>query len=396
MKAPLSARTLDDIPITVIGHPWAPIGMGEQLRSHLQAGNAVGLHHRAFDIFRYAQRTDPAHASLVEKLERRDVPPGIRIFHINGDEVDRVIEAFEAQGNEFAAGYNIVVPAWELPTYPTEWAKKLRRFDETWALSAFIQSALAAAGITAPLIGQAIEAPPGPLLSRRHFGIRESAFVLLTFFDLSSYASRKNPFAVIEVFNRLRAEAPFRDVHLVLKAKNGERDAQEWAAGVATDPQIQVIDTPLDTLGVRSLINACDCFVSLHRAEGFGRGPGEAMALGRLAMATGWSGNVDFMTERNALLVGHAMVKLARDEYPNWRGQSWADPDIAHACALLRPVLDDPARGAAIARRGQTEVLRSHGNRAVGLRILARLQEIAATSAKFAPKSKKSRGGKRN
>ncbi len=384
--------TLDDIPITVIGHPWAPIGMGEQLRSHLAAGNAVGLHHQVFDIFRYAQRTDPAHASLVQPLERPDVPAGIRIFHINGDEIDRVIEAFEAQGNDFAAGYNIVVPAWELPTYPAEWAKKLRRFDETWALSAFIQSALAAAGIKAPLIGQAIEPPPGPLLSRRHFGIRESAFVLLTFFDLSSYASRKNPFAVIDLFNRLRAESPFRDLHLVLKAKNGERDAQDWAATVATDAQIQIIDTPLDTLAVRSLINACDCFVSLHRAEGFGRGPGEAMALGRLAMATGWSGNLDFMTASNSLLVRHAMLKLGPDDYPHWQGQSWADPDLAHACALLRPVLDDPARGAAIARRGQAEALRSHGNRAVGLRILARLQEIAA---KFTADGKAPRGRKR-
>jgi hypothetical protein len=387
--------TLDDVPITIIGHPWAPIGMGEQLRSHLAAGNAVGLHHQVFDIFRYAQRTDPAHASLVQPLERPDVPAGIRVFHINGDEVDRVIEAFEAQGNAFAAGYNIVVPAWELPTYPAEWAKKLRRFDETWALSAFIQSALAAAGIAAPLIGQAIEPPPGPLLSRRHFGIRESAFVLLTFFDLSSYASRKNPLAVIELFNRLRAESPFRDLQLVLKAKNGERDAQQWAAAVTADPQIQVIDTPLDTLAVRSLINACDCFVSLHRAEGFGRGPGEAMALGRLAMATGWSGNLDFMTADNSLLVRHAMLKLAADDYPHWQGQSWADPDLANACALLRPVLDDPARGAAIARRGQAEILRSHGNRAVGLRILARLEEIAASSAKFTPDSKAPRRRKR-
>jgi glycosyltransferase involved in cell wall biosynthesis len=134
---------------------------------------------------------------------------------------------------------------------------------------------------------------------------------------------------------------------------------------------------------VLSLINACDCFVSLHRAEGFGRGPGEAMALGRLAMATGWSGNVDFMTAGNALLVNHAMVELAPDDYPHGQGQAWADPDIAHACALLRPVLDDPARGGAIARRGRAEVLLSHGNRAVGLRILARLERIAAASAGF-------------
>jgi hypothetical protein len=106
------------------------------------------------------------------------------------------------------------------------------------------------------------------------------------------------------------------------------------------------------------------------------------MALGRLAMGTGWSGNVDFMTPANALLVDHELVKLQRDEYPHWEGQSWAEPDLEHALRLLRPVLNDTARGRAMAERGQSEVLRSHGNRAVGLRILVRLQGIAHQSEK--------------
>ncbi len=375
----MAKPALEDVPITIIGHPWAPIGMGEQLRSHVHACNAVHLHNHIFDIFRYAQRTDQAHTQLLGELEITIPPGGIRIFHINGDEVDRVIEAFEARGGVFADGYNIIVPAWELPAYPKTWALNLQKFNEVWALSHFIADSLATAGLKSHFIGQAIEFPPGPMLPRRHFGIRESAFVLLHFFDLSSYASRKNPEAVLDLFARIRAEDPFRDVQLVLKVKNGEQAAEEWAAGVAGDPQIKVISTPLDTFGVKSLINACDVFVSLHRAEGFGRGLGEAMGLGRLALGTGWSGNVDFMTAENSLLVDHERVKLRRDEYPFWRGQSWADADVAHAHTLLRPILDDPTRGASLARRGQAEALMSHGNRAVGLRLLTRLRTIAAT-----------------
>jgi hypothetical protein len=348
------------------------------MRSHIAAATAVHLHHRVFDIFRYAQRVDPAHAAVVAPLERDDLPDGIRIFHINGDEVERVREAFTARGGRLEDGYNIIMPAWELPEYPAAWTPALRRFDEVWAISRFTQGALAQAGIDSHLIGQAIEGAPGGLLPRRHFGIRESAFVILNFFDLSSYASRKNPAAVLAMFDKLRAAHPFRDLLLVLKAKNGERGAEEWAATVASDPQITVQATPLDTLGVRSLMNACDCFVSLHRAEGFGRGLGEAMALGRLAMGTGWSGNLDFMTPDNALLVDHAMVALGPDDYPFGAGQSWAEPDVDHACALLEPVLADPARGTVTARRGQFEVLKSHGNRAVGVRILARIEAIVA------------------
>ncbi len=107
------------------------------------------------------------------------------------------------------------------------------------------------------------------------------------------------------------------------------------------------------------------------------------MALGRLALGTGWSGNVDFMTEANSLLVRHTLTKVPAERYPHWQGQHWAEPDLDHALALLRPVLDDPARGRAIAARGRREVLRGFGHRAVGLRILARLQAIVAESAKL-------------
>ena len=381
MPAPL----IDDIEITIVGHPWAPIGMGEQMRSHIMAGRAMMLNQRVYDVFRYAQRVDAAHAQILDGLEVDVLPGGIRIFHINGDEVGPVIAAIEARGGRFEDGYNIIVPAWELPTYPAAWAENLKKFDEVWALSHFIAGSLKATGLDSHFVGQAIEPLPGPLLPRRHFGIRESAFVFLTFFDLSSYASRKNPFAVLDLFDRLREDLPYHDIQLVLKAKNGERGAEEWAESLPANSQIKVIATPLDTLGVRSLINACDCLVSLHRAEGFGRGPGEAMALGRLALATGWSGNVDFMTPDNSLLVDHTMIELQDGDYPHWQGQSWADPSVDHAYSLARPLLDDPTRGAALAQRGQVEVLRSHGNRAVGLRVLSRLQAILAESPRFNP-----------
>jgi len=298
--------------------------------------------------------------------------------------VDNVIAAFETRGNDFAAGHNVIMPAWELPSYPRAWAAKLARFDEVWAISGFVQESLAAAGIGARRIGQSIETDPIAFLPRRFFGIRESSFVLLHFLDLTSYAPRKNPHAALGLAQRLWAEQPFLDLQLVLKVKNGDQCAEAWAAEFKGNPRVHVIDTPLDSVGVRSLINCCDCFVSLHRAEGFGRGLGEAMALGKVALGTGWSGNLDFMSEQNSLLAAHRLVRLKRDDYPHWQGQSWAEPDVAHAVALLRPLLADGARGRALALRGQLDVLRSHGHRAVGLRILARLREIAATSPKLA------------
>lgn len=372
--------SIDDTVITIIGHPWAPIGMGEQLRSHVRAGLTMGIDVKVLDIFHYAQRVDPAHDALLATLEVTTAPGGIRIFHVNGDEVDRVLAAFAARGNDFSAGYNIIVPAWELPTYPAEWVPALQQFDEVWAISRFVYDSFAASGVKSHVIGQGVQFPTMPFLPRRHFGIRESAFVLLHFFDMSSYAARKNPEAVQLLFDRLRAENPFADLQLVLKVKEREAES-DWGAIFADDPQIKVLSTPLDTQGVLSLINACDCFVSLHRSEGFGRGMGEAMALGRLALGTAWSGNLDFMTAENSLLVRADTIAVGADEYPHGAGQHWADPDLDHAHDLLRPVLTDPTRGRAIAERGRRDILQSHGDRGLGLRILDRVQAILTERA---------------
>ena len=225
MAQSLSAEGL---PVTLIGHPFATVGVGEQLRSHIAACQAVHLPHSIVDIFRYAARTDPDHLALIGSDEVEIPPSGIRIFHVNGDEVESVQKAFSARHGNFADGYNIIVPAWELPRYPAVWAKQLRKFDEVWALSHFIADALAAADIRSIHIGQSVEVPLTPMLPRQYFGIRESAFTLLHFFDLTSYATRKNPAAVLDVFDALRRHHPFADIQLVLKVKKGDMSGEDW------------------------------------------------------------------------------------------------------------------------------------------------------------------------
>ncbi|HEX4260028.1 MAG TPA: glycosyltransferase [Acetobacteraceae bacterium] len=367
------------MPLTLIGHPFATVGMGEQLRSHVRACVAAGLAPRVLDIFGHAARTDPEHLTLVDPRETRALGDGIRVFHLNGDEIDRARERLEQLGQAFGGGHNVIVPAWELPRYPEPWAARLRGFDEVWALSGFIGSALLTAGIESVPIGQPVEPPPGYLLPRRHFGIRESAFAMLAAVDLTSHAARKNPEAVLALWDALRGADPFADIQLVLKVKEGDAAAEPWAAELRERvPEAVVIGAPLAASEMRSLIAACDCFVSLHRAEGFGRGLGEAMALGRLALGTGWSGNLDFMTEANAALVRHDLVAVAEGAYPHAAGQHWAEPDVAHAAELVRAAIADPDAARARAMRGRREVRLGYSDRAVGLRILARLEAIAA------------------
>jgi hypothetical protein len=364
-------------PTVFVGHPYAAIGKGEELRANLRALASLDEPAETLDIYRCEPRTDPDHLALIKPIETRRLGRGHRIFHINGDEVDPVLRTLEAMGEPFTAGRNVVVPAWELPQFPQIWVEQLNRFDEVWAISHFVKDALAASGVESHFIGQSVDLAIRPFLSRRHFGLRESAFVFLVFLDFSSYASRKNPWAAIAMFRRLLAERPFDDIQLVLKMK-GDRQASDDLAAQIDLPQdsFVVVNQLLSAYQQHSLIAACDCLVSLHRAEGFGRGPGEAMRLGRAALATGWSGNVDFMDKSNALLVDYMLIPVAPGDYPESEGQVWAEPDVEHAASLARWALDNPADLREMTRRGRHDIVMKMGDRAVGLRMLQRLRAL--------------------
>ncbi len=173
----------------------------------------------------------------------------------------------------------------------------------------------------------------------------EDKFLFLFSFDYLSVFKRKNPLAVIEAFTR--AFGSGERVGLIIKCINHDRDPAahaELRAAASAHPEIEVIDRYLDPLDNSSLAALCDCYVSLHRAEGFGFGPAEAMWLGKPVIATGYSGNLDFMTPENSLLVDYRLVPIGAGADPYPADAQWADPDIQHAASLMRGLFDDPER----------------------------------------------------
>jgi glycosyltransferase involved in cell wall biosynthesis len=137
-----------------------------------------------------------------------------------------------------------------------------------------------------------------------------------------------------------------------------------------------VIDQFLGRPRTMALLDRGDCFVSLHRAEGFGRAIAEAMLLGKPAIATGYSGNEDFTTPETACVVPYTLVAVGPGEYPHATGQQWAEPDLAQAAAYMRRVVGDREWAAALGARGRALVAAQHGLAAVGARYRARLAEL--------------------
>lgn len=367
--------------VSVVGHPFIPIGMGEQMRSFIRALSLVQVECEIVDVYQWAPRSDPAYTRLIGERES-DVPTAdICIFHLNGDEVEPSVAALEKRGFRFADHTNIIMPAWELPVYPEIWAPLIGRFHARWAISRFVAASIQAAGLDAVFIGQSGEVKRESFLPRRHFGIRETAFVLFHFFDTSSYVARKNPSAAIEMFRSLRTTRPYDDIQLVLKVK-GEEGAGELLESLHLSPDdVVIITEQLSTFETMSLVRGCDAFVSLHRSEGYGRGLSEAMSLGRLAVGTAWSGNLDFMTADNSVLVDYELVAVNDGEYPHGAGNRWAEADPLDAARKLRKLIDSPADYRTTVARAARDVLRTTGDRAVGMRALHQLKALQETGA---------------
>ncbi|MGA7263344.1 MAG: glycosyltransferase family 4 protein, partial [Stellaceae bacterium] len=309
-------------------------------------------------------------------------PPGINLLHLNADTAFFDYLFLRERGIE--RGYTIGYWAWKLARFPEEWRSSFAFVQEVWVASRFAYEAIALA-TTKPvfLMPPAVAIPaPEPGLKRADFGLPEDKFIFYFGFDFRSYTSRKNPLATIAAFRRAfpRSEAP---VCLVLKTigsawKPEERDA--LTETVRGDRRIQVIDQELARPRAIALVALADCFVSLHRSEGFGRGPAEAMLLGKPVITTDYSGTRDFATAETALLVGGELVPVGKDEYPGADGQVWAKPDIGEAAAAMRRIAGDRVLAERLGRAGRARIRQLYDPSVVGARYLDRFAAIAKTA----------------
>lgn len=275
--------------------------------------------------------------------------------------------------------YRIAYWAWELETVPDEWVEAAETVDEIWSPTEFVAQAMRAR-MRRPVYHMlpGVEVGPVEPVSRAGFNIPEDHFVFLFAFDLHSQLHRKNPIGLIRAF-----QTAFRTddrATLVIKTSGGDIHAADLALlqNAARGENIVLLDQMLPRAQAYGLIAMADCFVSLHRSEGFGLGLAEAMLLAKPVIATGYSGNLDFMNRENSLLVDYKIVEIAEDRAIYTRGNFWAEPSLEHAAALMRQVYEHRDEASARARRAQPEIERLLSIEAAGRRMRDRLEQIAA------------------
>lgn len=250
---------------------------------------------------------------------------------------------------------------WEVEELPREMAWAAYLVDEIWVGTEHVRRVLAEA-VPKPvsIFPLPIRPPDAAPLSRRDFKLPEERFLFFFSFNHMSVTERKNPLGLIDTFSR--AFAPNEGPMLLLKTVNGAADPS--AAGRLRDaaagrPDVILLEASLPAERQHALTALCDCYVSLHRAEGFGLGLAEAMAYGKPAVATGYSGNLDFMTEENSYLVPYELVPVPTGMGPYPAGTRWAEPDLNAAAAILRRIVENPAEARQRGERAGVELRRT-------------------------------------
>jgi glycosyltransferase involved in cell wall biosynthesis len=260
-------------------------------------------------------------------------PATAYIFHSGGPQTASLISAvLPAARNAWRIGYW----AWELPDPPPDWVGCDDNLNEIWTPSRFSRDSLMRA------MRRPIEVVPHllPAAARRQ-ALPGAPFTVLAMADSRSSLSRKNPEGAVRAFQAAFGTSPVARLLLKIGASDSDLEALNSRLGGALDaPNVEVIREFLSDDGLAALYGRADVLLSLHRAEGFGLPMLEALARGIPTVATGWSGNMDFTTAENSLLVPYAVVPVA-DAGAVYHGSNWAEPDCAAAAAALSRLAGD-------------------------------------------------------
>jgi glycosyltransferase involved in cell wall biosynthesis len=269
---------------------------------------------------------------------------------------------------------------WELEELPERYQRSFELVDEIWAPTLFIKEALEKKApsdvkvvhMPLPLVTPKLGIP----FSKDKFGICEGYSFLFTF-DLMSVSKRKNALGLIDAYCSAFSENA--GAVLVLKTINGERRLSEleeirWKARNRKD--IVIINQYLDVEESASLMNLCDCYVSLHRSEGLGLTMAEAMLLGKPVIATAYSGNMDFMTNETSLLVPWKYTKVGKDAEGYPEDARWAEPDLIVASSMMRKLFQDREFGLALGERAKRDLQSRFSPEVTGERMKNRLESI--------------------
>lgn len=345
--------------LTLAGLLTSPSGLGEGARLVAEGLADIGRDVGLIDVTpRLRLPAGTAAPACRDNLQYRDIG-GPLLVHLNPPDFQKAVLLCRLARRP---DRRIAYWFWELGIVPPVWRKAFRLVHEIWVPTHFVADALVSSGwrgtlrIVPPPLRMPPPQPQPPRRTHRH------VLRVLTVFAYDSGFNRKNPLAAVAAFRQAFGDRD--DVELVVKLRGHSRSGEperQFAAAIAPARNLRVVDATLDRAAYLELLRSADVILSMHRSEGLGLPLAEAMLMGKPVVATGWSGNLDFMSDDSACLVP-ARIIPAHDEDGRLAAlhAAWADPSVDAAADWLRR-LQDPVLRAEIGARGRNRVMTALG-----------------------------------
>lgn len=370
--------------INVAGYLTGEFGLGESSRLIYKSAIKSGL------------PTTPlvSNRARTRNFEVIDLPRENKIFPfvisiINADHFQFWVDDIGRKNLE--KSIVIGVWAWETEDFPSRMHPAFELVDEIWAVSNFVKNSIQNHTNKPVYVFPTPVLRPEKLerLDRAAIGIPENQEYNLFIFDYMSVFNRKNPLGAVQSH---KIAFPNQDGPLlVLKSTNSDKDAinrEKLRFEVKGREDIILIEDFLSRKQLNSLINECSSYISLHRSEGYGLTIAEAMALGKPTIVTNYSGNLDFTTNANSVLVPYRMVKIGKDSDPYDSESMWAEPDLEFAASAMVDLFNNKDKARRLGQQAQISILKNFTLESASKFILFRVNYYAKFSVRFSNKFK--------
>ena len=336
-----SRFNLDALPknLTITGFFGEGFGLGRAAEL-----TALGFEKQGFKVIRHNVRS-----VLNSPITRPQSIPGAQddgwIIHVNPPETLALFSKLKS--GAYPQGIRIGYWAWELDKAPSNWIRTANLFNLVFTPSRFCTQAFQ----RLPIPFETLAHP----VSLRMFNFEPkytnaaSVKKPFTFFlqmdGLSSF-TRKNALTAIEAFKTRLGHR--QDTRLVLKTQRLSTEHYEAVDNaIQNHSNIRHLSKRLSEDEYSVLCNEIDCVVSSHRSEGFGLSLAEAIFTGKFVLATGWSGNLDFMPNQSPFLINYHLrpVETNDDVYGTYAplGCKWAECSVSHLAQSMEALVNAPS-----------------------------------------------------
>lgn len=364
-----------DLGINVFGFINGEFGIAEATRLNCKAIQAAGV---PISLINYNVTTNHNNNDLTFTEFSDHAPHPVNLIQISPSETPNFFDYFDH--SFFKDKYNILYMAWESETIPEDYVMNMNLFDEIWTPSTYCKECIE------KYVGLPVRVIPHPIDIDLKETDDEDAlsfynkdlFNFLFIFDYNSSIDRKNVINLIKIF-RETFDKGDNNAFLTIKTSRSHKfpsEKEQILQAIGDSKKIKIVEKIFDKNALNDVISNCDSYISLHRSEGFGLTMAEAMYFSKPVIATGYSGNLEFMNEENSFLVS-AKVVASDSNVINYAANTvWSEPSLEEASVFLKTVYEGKESVQEKAVKGHETIVNDLSLKRVGQLMKNRCEEL--------------------